>query len=122
MVPPSQHPDQLLRILEALAQLHQVETVPVVTYLRQEAAGLPWGSTLVVISAQPDEKLLAALLDLKRVGRSVAFIVVGGQSTGLETGNIPVFYVSDDVAWELVKQIGLQDTPVKKLKDNDGQV
>lgn len=48
--------------------------------------------------------------------------MVGGQSTGLETGNIPVFYVSDDVAWELVKQIGLQDTPVKKQKDKDGQV
>jgi uncharacterized protein (DUF58 family) len=113
-VPHSQHPDQLLRILEALAQLHQVETIPVVRYIRQEARGLPWGSTLVVISAQPDEKLLATLLDLKRVGRSVTLIVVGGQAPEVSTGHFPVFHVSDDVAWELVQQIGLKDASGKR--------
>jgi len=110
-VPHSQHPDQLLRILEVLAQLHQVETIPVVRYIRQEASSLPWGSTLVVISAQPDEKLMATLLDLKRVGRSVALIAVGSEGSEVSAAHIPVFRVSDDVAWELVQQIGLKETP-----------
>ncbi len=110
-VPPSQHPDQLLRILEALAQLHQVESVPMTTYIHQEAVGLPWGSTLVVISAQPDDKLLATLLDLKRVGRSVTLIVVGGEVKEVNTSHFPVYRVPDDVAWELIKEIGLKEEP-----------
>ena len=110
-VPHSQHPDQLPRILEALAQLHQVETIPMVRFLREEASTLPWGSTLLVISAQPDEKLMAALLDLRRVGRSVALVVVGGSAAEEWenlAGHIPVYRVSDDIAWELVQKIGLE--------------
>ncbi|MBN1160837.1 MAG: DUF58 domain-containing protein [Dehalococcoidales bacterium] len=108
-VPHSQHPDQMMRILEALAQLHQVETVPIPRYIREEASSLPWGSTLLVISAQPDEKLLAALLDLKRVGRSVALIQVGSEVKEVNADHFPVYRVPDDVAWSLVKEIGLQE-------------
>jgi uncharacterized protein (DUF58 family) len=109
-VPPSQHPDQMLHILEALAQLHQVETIPVAKYIRQEAPGLPWGSTLLVISAQPGEDLLATLLDLKRAGRSVALVKVGGDVPETGTGNLAVYHIRDDVAWDLVKEIGLKGT------------
>ena len=112
-VPPSRHPDQMERILEALAQLHQVETVSMLRYIRQQAHSLPWGSTLVLISAQPDETLMAALLDLKRVGRSVALVAVGSKEEEIEnirTGHIPVFNVSDEVAWEIVQKIGLKES------------
>jgi uncharacterized protein (DUF58 family) len=109
-VPPSQHPDQLMHILKALAQLHQVETIPAARFIRQEAPNLPWGSTVVVISAQTGEDLMATLLDLKRVGRSVALIKVGGEVPETGTGNLTVYHVSDDVAWDLVKQIGLRET------------
>jgi uncharacterized protein (DUF58 family) len=108
-VPHSQHPDQLLHILEALAQLHQVETVPMVRFLRQEASNLPWGSTLLVISAQPVNELLATLLDLKRVGRSVALVQVGGAVPEVSAENLKVYHISDDIAWDLVKQIGLKE-------------
>ncbi len=111
-VPPSRHPDQMERILEALAQIHQVETVPVVRYIRQEVGSLPWGSTLLVVSAQPDENMMATLLDLKRVGRSVTLVTVGGKEEEIQkiqTGRIPVFNVSDAIAWDLVQQIGLKE-------------
>lgn len=108
-VPHSQHPDQMPRILEALAQLHQIETIPVTRFIRQEAGGLPWGSTLVVISAQPADGLLATLLDLKRVGRSVALVKVGGKAPEVGTGNLPVYHINDDIAWELIKEIGLEE-------------
>ena len=107
---PSQHPDQLLHILQALAQLHQVETIPAARYIRQEAPSLPWGSTLVVISAQPSDDLLATLLDLKRVGRSVALIKVGGEVTETGTENLAVYHINDDIAWDVVKQIGIRET------------
>jgi hypothetical protein len=96
--------------------LHQVETITMVKYLRQEARSLPWGSTVLVISAQPSEALMAALLDLKRVGRSVTLVTIGGTVEELETintGHINVFNVSDAAAWDVVKEIGLKDIPAK---------
>jgi uncharacterized protein (DUF58 family) len=109
-VPPSQHPDQLTHILEALAQLHQVETIPAARFIRQEAPNLPWGSTVVVVSAQANEDLLATLLDLKRVGRSVALIKVGGEVPETGAGNLAVYHINDDIAWDLIEQIGLRET------------
>jgi uncharacterized protein (DUF58 family) len=111
-VPHSGHPDQLTHILGALAQLHQSETIPMARYIRQEASNLPWGSTLLVIAAEPSEELLATLLDLKRVGRSVALVKVGGQSgerPHLEAGDLKVYYISDEAAWNVVKEIGLKE-------------
>jgi uncharacterized protein (DUF58 family) len=109
-VPHSGHPDQLTHILEALAQIHQIETIPVATHIRKEAPFLPWGSTLLVVAAQPSDELVATLMDLKRVGRSVALVKVGGvPKEGRQTvyGDLKVYYVSDDAAWEVVKEIGL---------------
>jgi uncharacterized protein (DUF58 family) len=112
-VPHSGHPDQLTHILEALAQIHQAETMPMARFIRREAPNLPWGSTLLVIAAQPSEDLLATLLDFKRVGRSVALIKVGGASgegPELRAGNLDVYHINDDTAWDLVKEIGLIGT------------
>ncbi|OGO30330.1 MAG: hypothetical protein A2Z29_09705 [Chloroflexi bacterium RBG_16_56_11] len=108
-VPHSQHPDQLVRILEALAQLHQVETIPIARFIRQEAGTLPWGSTVMVISAHPADELLATLLELKRVGRSVALVKVGGDEPLEAGGSLTVYHISDSVAWDVVQQIGLSE-------------
>ena len=111
-VPHSGHPDQLMHILEALAQLHQSETIPMAKYIRQEAPLLPWGSTLLVVAAQPSEELIATLMDLKRVGRSVALVKVGSPSKdGPEpgVGSLDIYYIRDDVAWDVVKEIRLAE-------------
>ena len=107
-VPNSRHPDQLVHILETLAQLHQLEYMPAERFIRQEASGLPWGSTLLVISAQPTDELLRALMELKRVGRSVALVKVGGAELGAEA-DFPVYHIDDKIAWELVQEIGLKE-------------
>jgi uncharacterized protein (DUF58 family) len=109
-VPHSQHPDQMVRILESLAQLHQTETVPIARFIRQEVPVLPWGSTLVVISAQPFDELLAALLDLRRAGRSVALVKVGGAAPESGGDGLAAYHVPDNVAWEVVREIGLKET------------
>jgi uncharacterized protein (DUF58 family) len=107
-VPHSQHPDQMVRILETLAQLHQIETAAIANFVRQEAHNLPWGSTLAVISAQPTDELLGVLLDLKRAGRSVALIKVGGPAPTAGENDLTVYHVPDKAAWEVVKEIGLK--------------
>jgi uncharacterized protein (DUF58 family) len=107
-VPYSQHPDQLLHILEALAQLHQVEAMPASRLIQQEAGNLPWGSTLLAISAQPTDELLATLLDLKRAGRSVALIKVGGAVPEVAASDLSVYHIRDDVPLDVLEQIGIK--------------
>ena len=95
-------------ILEALAQLHQIETTPIYRFIREESRNLPWGSTLVAISAQPTNELKAILLDLKKAGRSVALITIGGEEPVAEDG-LSVYHVPDKLAWEVVREIGLKE-------------
>ena len=106
-VPHSRHPDQLTRILESLAQLHQVETTAISKFIRQEVRNLPWGSTLVVITAQANEETIATLLDLKRVGRSVALIKIGSKDLQTDTGTLPVYQIQDDIAWDVLEEINM---------------
>ncbi len=106
-VPHSQHPEQLTRILEALAQIHQVESRPVSRFIREEVRHLPWGSSLVVISAQANEELVNTLLDMKRLGHSVSLIKVGGSVAGIHAPKLPVYHITDDAAWDVIKEINL---------------
>ncbi len=106
-VPHSRHPEQLTRILESLAQIHQIEATKISKFIRQEVRNLPWGSTLVVITAQANEETIATLLDLKRVGRSVALIKIGGKDLKTDTGTLPLYEIKDDIAWDVLNEINM---------------
>ena len=76
-IPPNRHPEQLKRILEALATIKPMETTPIEKLVVTESRNLPWGSTMVVITAMPTESLLSVLFQMKRVGRKVVLITIG---------------------------------------------
>ncbi len=71
---PGRAPAQMTAILEMLAVITPFVTAPIERLLAAEAARLPWGSTLVVVSAIVTPALTAALLDLQRAGRRLALI------------------------------------------------
>lgn len=106
-IPPSQHADQMVYILEALAQIHSSESMPIARFVSLESRNLPWGSTLVLITAVPTETLLATLLRMKRAGRRVALVIVGGSEMP-NLGGLPVYRISDDVPWREVETLSLQ--------------
>jgi len=68
---PSRNPGQLMQILEMLALVTPFATQPIERLLLQEAAHLPWGATIVVVTAIAHEELLVALMDLIQAGRRV---------------------------------------------------
>jgi len=108
-IPPSQHTDQMVHILEALAQIHAAgESTPIPRFVSQESRLLPWGSTVVVITAVPTEALLTTLVKMKKAGRSVALIMVGGAEVEPGLNGLSVYRVPDDVAWQDVETIRLQ--------------
>jgi uncharacterized protein (DUF58 family) len=96
---PSQHADQQFRIMEILAQVHQTETMQMSRLVLKEARNVPWGSTIVVITAVVPDALLGALSQIKRGGRKVALIIVGGSEAGLSRDGLTVYRVNDEVLW-----------------------
>jgi uncharacterized protein (DUF58 family) len=71
---PSRRPDQLARMLEALAAVTSFTTSTIESLLMAQSSRLPWGATLVVITAIVTEDLLAALVRLHGVGRRLVLV------------------------------------------------
>jgi uncharacterized protein (DUF58 family) len=105
-IPPSRHPEQLKHILEALAPIQPFDAMPIARLVVNESRNLPWGSTLVVITAAPTEPLLAALFHLHRIGRKVVLITIG-DSGSISSNGLTTYHVSDDIAWEKMETIKL---------------
>ncbi len=104
-IPPSQHSDQLQHILEALAQVYPFEIMPFARLVAQESRNLHWGSTMVVVTAVPTETLLAALLRMKRAGRKVVLISVGGPEPPLNMDGLVMYHVPDNVPWQRLETL-----------------
>jgi uncharacterized protein (DUF58 family) len=71
---PSRRPDQLARLLEALAAVTSFATSSIDTLLMAESRSLPWGSTLVVVTSVMTDALQATLLRLHDVGRRLVLV------------------------------------------------
>lgn len=73
-VPPGRSPGQLAAVLEALACVTSFATLSMPELLRRESPRLPWGATLVVVTAIVTDGLAAALLSLRDAGRQMALV------------------------------------------------
>ena len=71
---PSRRPDQLARVLEALAAVTSFTTSSIEKLLLAESPRLPWGATLVVVTGVVTEDLLSALVRLQDVGRRAVLV------------------------------------------------
>ncbi len=107
-IPPSQHTDQLMHILEALAQVHSSEAMPIAKLVLNEGRNLPWGSTLVVISAMPTDSLFSTLIKMKKAGRRVALILVGGPEPSISTDGLTVYHIRNDVLWRELEKLCIE--------------
>jgi uncharacterized protein (DUF58 family) len=71
---PSRDPQQLTRILEALAAVTGFATLSIERMLTAESPRLPWGATLLLVTATVYDELLATLLRLRDAGRRLVLI------------------------------------------------
>jgi hypothetical protein len=65
----------LMEVLGALGRLELAEQGDLPARARAAAAHLGWGATLVLITGQRGEELVAALLPLRRAGLNVALVI-----------------------------------------------
>ncbi len=90
---PSRDPKQLARILEALAAVTGFATSSIEDLLLAESPKLPWGSTLVVVTAIVSDELVATLLRLRDVGRRLVLISLGQEPPGRELEGILSYHI-----------------------------
>jgi hypothetical protein len=94
--------------LEALAQVHPLETKPIARLIQNESQNLAWGSTVVVISAMPTDALVSTLVRMKRGGRRVTLIVIGGSEPPVSRDGLTVYHIRDDVIWHDLETLDVQ--------------
>jgi hypothetical protein len=73
-VPSGRSPGQLAAILEALAAVTSFATLSIQELLRWESPRLPWGATLVVVTAVVTDELAATILRLRDAGRRLVLV------------------------------------------------
>ncbi len=76
-LPPRKGRSHLIRILDVLARVQAAETQPLASLLRQEAARLPWGATLILVTGSADEALFDTLFWVRQAGLSAMLVLVG---------------------------------------------
>jgi uncharacterized protein (DUF58 family) len=73
---PGRSPDQLAHILEVLAGVTPFATGSIERLLRDESPDMPWGATLVVVTAVVTDELRATLARLREAGRRMVLVSV----------------------------------------------
>jgi hypothetical protein len=105
-VAPARHSAQAARLLELLAQLTVYTLTPFETLLTAELPRLPYGATVLIITALLNEGLLAALLALRAKGHPLTVVKLGAppEAVGLPL-DIAVYHLTGkggpDAALEL---------------------
>ena len=107
-MPPGQHSDQMMHILDALAQVTAFEAMPISRLIQNESRNLSWGSTIMVLSAYVTDELLSTLYNMKRSGRRVVLVTIGDQTPVSSTGDLAVFNVSESISWRDIDSISLR--------------
>lgn len=76
--PPRKGRDHLMNLLDLLARIDlspRDEALPFLDLLNRKSLGLPWGSTVIIITAQDVDGLLSSLLSLRRRGLAVILVL-----------------------------------------------
>lgn len=90
----SRDPDQLVRILEALATVLPFATSSLPSLLERERSGLPFGATVGIVTSYVDEEMAAAMLSLRNAGNAVTVFLVGDEVapsvSGVRVMRVPI--------------------------------
>jgi uncharacterized protein (DUF58 family) len=85
-LPPNRSPAQLELILETLAQMTELSLLPMARLLRLTAGDVPWGSTLLLLSAIKPDSTRSALLGHSQRGRMLIWMYLGEDAPPVAPG------------------------------------
>lgn len=113
---PSRNPEQLTRILEALARVKGWSGAPMEELLQAERRNLPRGATIVVVTAVVGDDMLSTLTAIRRAGHPVTLVeTVGSRHNALLKHGVSAEALrSQGIDYYLVEAIG-QVASLEKL-------
>ncbi len=76
-VRPGRHPEQMTQILSMLAELNSFQGLPFHEMLRQLRPTLPFGASVLAITALPQDPLYETLFTLQEAGHGMLLLTVG---------------------------------------------
>jgi len=106
-LPPSRRPERWTEMMDVLAQLNGLHSAIMSRYLRAEMGSLPFGATIIVISAVVSDDLAASLLDLKRAGHPVVLLAVGDEPPALAPEGITCYWIGGKEAYQQLEHFDL---------------
>jgi len=108
---PSRNPEQLTHVLEALAMLLPFATTPFETILQVESRELPYGCTLVLVTAVLGEEILAQLQTLRRDGHRIAILLISDHAPQLRLEGIATYRIGRERAWRDLRDLAVGAMP-----------
>jgi uncharacterized protein (DUF58 family) len=112
---PGRSPNQLTHILELLAVVTPIASTPVEHLLLAESSGLPWGSTVVLVTGIVTPAIAGAVERLRDAGRNMVVISLA-EPAPPEIERVLIYHLpalrdaADDVA-ELAAGLSVPHTP-----------
>jgi uncharacterized protein (DUF58 family) len=104
---PSRQPHQLLYILEALAKVMSFGRWPIETILQTEAVHLPYGASVVVITATTTPKLHHTLLDLRKREFGLTLVTLGEKAETLSLPGSRQYHIGGRKEWDELHTLAL---------------
>lgn len=106
-IPPSSGSAHLAGMLEALAKVFPTPAIPIGDLMQLEAPSLPWGTTVVVVTAVTDPPLAAGVARLRESGHAAVAVLVGDRA---EPGAlpVPVYRVPAARGWEALEGLAVE--------------
>lgn len=96
-VPPGRSPDQLSHVLEALAAVTEFATGSIERMMLRVSPGLPWASTVVLVTAVVTEEIMVGLVRLQEAGRRVVLVSLSESPPPKGLGNILAYHIPSTV-------------------------
>jgi uncharacterized protein (DUF58 family) len=104
-VAPGRSPNQLVKILEALAAVTEFATGSIELLMHRESPRIPWAATLVLITAIVTEEMLVGLIRLSEAGRRIALISLADEPPPQDIKGIRIYHIpSTASAFQLPSQ------------------
>lgn len=102
---PRRSPSQLTYMLEALARVNERGRWSLEVLLELESRDLPFGATLVIISAVVNRRLQLTLADLQRKGFGVTLITLGEEEPRLLLPGVTTYYIGGKERWQTLSTL-----------------
>jgi uncharacterized protein (DUF58 family) len=98
-IPVGRRSDQLARVLEALAVVGPLTLTPLETVLDRESQALPYGATVVCVTARINDALAASLRHIAEAGHAVTVLSLALDNADLEAdlGRVQLLNLSNAI-------------------------